>query len=232
VNWNSVTPGCFHGARMGTFNSSAPAGDDRLRDTTVDAPQRPVGHEQDVVDFWKTVTSFMEPAYAGSKPRGSVRRRRPLCSRFRKDAAMLMRFEPFREFDRITEELLSASRARQIPVDAYRRGDEFTVNLDLPGVDAGSIELTVEKDVLSVRATRTWMPIEGDQIQATERAQGEFSRQLFLGESLDRDHVSASYQDGVLTITIPVAEQAKPRKVEISHAGGVVYAVEAATAAA
>jgi len=133
---------------------------------------------------------------------------------------MLMRFEPFREFDRITEELLTAGRARQIPVDAYRRGDEFKVHLDMPGVDTASIELTVEKDVLSVRATRTWAPFEGDEIQVTERAQGEFGRQLFLGESLDRDHVAAVYEDGVLTITIPVAEQAKPRKVAVTAGEG------------
>jgi HSP20 family protein len=146
--------------------------------------------------------------------------------------AMLMRFEPFREFDRITEELLNERRARQIPVDAYRRGNDFKVHLDLPGVDVDSIELTVEKDVLTVRATRSWTRAEDDQVQVIERAQGEFSRQLFLGESLDRDHIAATYQDGVLTITIPVAEQAKPRKVEITHAGGRVQAVEAAPAAA
>jgi HSP20 family protein len=145
---------------------------------------------------------------------------------------MLMRFEPFREFDAVTEEQLIARRARQIPVDAYRRGDEFKLHLDLPGVDPGSIELTVEKDVLAVRATRSWAPLEGDQIQVSERAQGDFSRQLFLGEGLDRDHVAATYADGVLTVTIPVAEQAKPRKVEVTHAGGVVQAVEAASAAA
>jgi HSP20 family protein len=140
---------------------------------------------------------------------------------------MLMRFEPFREFDRVTEELLSEHRARQIPVDAYRRGNEFKVHLDLPGADPGSIELTVEKEVLTVRATRTWVRAEGDEIQVTERAQGEFHRQLFLGESLDRDHITATYDDGVLTITIPVAEQAKPQKVEITHAGGVAREVEA-----
>ena len=141
---------------------------------------------------------------------------------------MLMRFEPFRELDRITEELLSDRRARQVPVDAYRRGNEFKVHVDLPGADPGSIELTVEKDVLSVRATRSWTRGEDDQIQIAERAQGEFGRQLFLGESLDRDHITATYEDGVLTITIPVTEQAKPRKVEVSHAGGMVQAVEAA----
>jgi HSP20 family protein len=103
-------------------------------------------------------------------------------------------------------------------VDAYRRGNEFKVHLDLPGVDPGSIELTVEKDILSVRATRTWAPAEDDQIQMSERAQGDFSRQLFLGESLDREHITATYENGVLTATMPVAEEAKPRKVEITHA--------------
>jgi HSP20 family protein len=145
---------------------------------------------------------------------------------------MLMRFEPFREFDRITEELLSERRARQIPVDAYRRGNEFKIHLDLPGVDPGSIELTVEKDVLTVQASRTWTPAEDDQVEVRERAQGEFRRQLLLGEGLDRDHIAATYGDGVLTITIPVAEQAQPRKVVITHAPGVVQAVEAASAVA
>ena len=145
---------------------------------------------------------------------------------------MLMRFEPFREFDRITEELLSQHRARQIPVDAYRRGNEFKVHLDLPGVEPASIELIVEKDVLTVRATRIWTRAEDDQIQIMERAQGEFSRHLFLGESLDRDHITAAYENGVLTITVPVAEEAKPRKVEIANATPVVQAVTAAAVAA
>ena len=103
-------------------------------------------------------------------------------------------------------------RVRQVPVDAYRRGNEFKVVLDLPGADPGSIELTVERDVLTVRATRTSLRDEGDEIVVAERGHGQFSRQLFLGESLDREHISAIYYDGVLTITIPVAEQAKPRK--------------------
>jgi len=145
---------------------------------------------------------------------------------------MLMRFEPFREFDRITEEMMAERRVRQLPVDAYRRGDEFKVHLDIPGADPGSIELTVEKDVLTVRATRTPLTAAGDEIQMAERGQGRFSRQLFLGESLDREHVSAIYHDGVLTITIPVAEQAKPRNIEITHVGSVADAVEAATVTA
>ena len=145
---------------------------------------------------------------------------------------MLMRFEPFREFDRITEQMLTERRVRQVPVDAYRRGNEFKVHLDLPGADPGSIELTVENDVLTVRATRTSVHDEADEIQVAERGHGEFSRQLFLGESLDRDNITAIYHDGVLTITIPVAEQAKPRQIEITHVGSVAQAVEAATVTA
>jgi HSP20 family protein len=145
---------------------------------------------------------------------------------------MLMRFEPYRDFDRITEELLSERRVRQVPVDAYRRGNEFKVDLDLPGADPGSIDLTVEKDVLTVRATRTWLRTEDEQVQVAERVHGEFTRQLFLGESLDRDNLTAIYHDGVLTITIPVVEQAKPHKVEITHIGSVAEAVVAASATA
>jgi HSP20 family protein len=145
---------------------------------------------------------------------------------------MLMRFEPFRDRDRITEESLSERRARHLPVDAYRRGDDFKIILDLPGVDAGSIDLTVEKNVLSVQATRTWTPAEDDQVDVLERGQGEFKRQLWLAETLDRDHIGANYLDGVLTITIPVSERAKPHKVEITHTPGVVQAVEAAAAVA
>jgi HSP20 family protein len=132
---------------------------------------------------------------------------------------MLMRFEPLGEFERMSEQMRSQHPIRQIPVDAYRRGNEFKIHLDLPGVDPDSIELTVENDVLSVWACRSWLPAEGDQVQITERAQGEVSRQLFLGQSLDRDHLTATCDNGVLTITIPMAEQAKARRVEVLHAG-------------
>jgi HSP20 family protein len=111
-------------------------------------------------------------------------------------------------------------------VDAYRRGNEYKVLLDLPGTDPGSIELTVEKDLLTVRAKRTWIRAEDDQIQIAERGQGDFSRQLFLGEGLDREKITASYENGVLIITIPVIEQAKPRKVEIAYARDPVQAFE------
>jgi len=142
----------------------------------------------------------------------------------------LGRFDAFREFDRIIEGLRSDYRVQQIPVDAYRRGNEFKAHLDLPGMDPDSIELTVEKDVLTVRATRNWIQVEGDQVQVTERAQGEFSRQLFLGEWLNRDDITAAYENGVLTITLPVAEQAKPRKIQVIPEGGVAQPVGAALA--
>ncbi len=145
---------------------------------------------------------------------------------------MLMRFEPFREFDRITEQSLAERRVRQVPVDAYRRGNEFKMDLDLPGADPGSIELTVESDVLTVQATRTPLRDDADEILVGERGYGRFSRQLFLGESLDREHITALYHDGVLTLTIPVAQQAKPHKIEITHVGSVAQAVEAATVTA
>ena len=128
---------------------------------------------------------------------------------------MLMRFDPFRQFDRLTSELWNTSRS-VMPMDAYRDGDSFVVHFDLPGVDADSIDLTVERNVLTVKAERHWAPGEGQEVLTTERPQGSFSRQLFLAETLDADHVEASYDAGVLTLRIPVAEKAKPRRVEIA----------------
>jgi HSP20 family protein len=131
---------------------------------------------------------------------------------------MLMRFDPFRDFDRAWQELAQASRqaTRSFPMDAYRRGDEFVVHFDLPGLDPGDIDLSVDNNVLTVRATRRFEQQADDEIIATERPQGEFTRQLLLGEQLDAERVSAGYDRGVLTLTIPVAEKAKPRKVEIT----------------
>jgi HSP20 family protein len=134
---------------------------------------------------------------------------------------MLMRTDPFREFDRLTQQAFGTRfRPSAMPMDAYRQGDEFVVHFDLPGVDPTSIDLTVEKNVLSVSAERRWDAAEDIQIVASERPQGTFNRQLFLGEGLDADRVEASYDNGVLSVTIPVAEQAKPRKVEISAGTG------------
>jgi HSP20 family protein len=130
---------------------------------------------------------------------------------------MLMRTDPFREFDRLTQAMLgSTARPNVMPMDAYRDQNSFVVHLDLPGVDADSIDLTVEQNVLTVHAERKPPVGESAERVVSERSYGVFSRQLFLGETLDTDHLSADYDAGVLTITIPVAEQAKPRKVQIS----------------
>lgn len=145
---------------------------------------------------------------------------------------MLMRTDPFRELDRLSEQVFGTrSRPAVMPMDAYREGDHVVVHLDLPGVDPSSIDLTVEKNVLTVSAERRWQPTEEQQIVASERPQGTFRRQLFLGEGLDVERVEASYDNGVLTITVPVAEQAKPRKVEISG-GGKARAIDASSSSA
>ena len=129
---------------------------------------------------------------------------------------MLMRTDPFRELDRFAQQALGTRmRPAVMPMDAYREGEQFLVHFDLPGVDPSSINLTVEKNVLTVSAERQWQPTENQEVIASERPQGNFSRQLFLGESLDTERVQADYDNGVLTLTIPVAEQAKPRKVAI-----------------
>lgn len=134
---------------------------------------------------------------------------------------MLMRTDPFRELDRFAQQALGTrTRPAVMPMDAYREGEQFLVHFDLPGVDPSSINLTVEKNVLTVAAERQWQPTDSQEVIASERPQGNFSRQLFLGESLDTERVQANYDNGVLTLTIPVAEQAKPRKVEVTSGGG------------
>jgi HSP20 family protein len=129
---------------------------------------------------------------------------------------MLMRFDPFRELDQVAQQVLRQAARPGAPMDAYRHGDQFVVQFDLPGVDPSSIDLTVEKNVLNVTATRQRTFAEGDEVLVAERPQGEFRRQLFLGEQLDTENIGAGYEDGVLTLTLSVAEQAKPRKVEIA----------------
>jgi HSP20 family protein len=132
----------------------------------------------------------------------------------------IMRFDPFRELDRLGQLLSQSSgAARQVgmPMDAYRDGDQFVVHFDLPGIDPDSIDLTVEKNALTVRAERAWQVAENQNVVVAERPQGTFTRQLFLADSLDVEAMQASYRDGVLTLTIPMAAQAKPRKVQISH---------------
>jgi HSP20 family protein len=128
---------------------------------------------------------------------------------------MLMRFDPFRELDRLTQNLGGIARPGPMPMDAYRHGDEFVVHFDLPGLEPSSIELTVEQNVLTVSGERSWQPADDVEVIASERPQGRFTRQLFLGESLEPDQVVATYEHGVLTLTVPVSERAKPRRVEI-----------------
>jgi HSP20 family protein len=158
------------------------------------------------------------------------------------EAVMLMRFDPFRELafrelDRMSQAMTgqgTALQQRTMPIDAYRDGDRFIIRFDLPGVDRDSIELTAEKNVLTVRAERNWPPREGQEVVVAERPQGTFTRQLFLGESLDVDRITATYDQGVLTLVVPVAEQAKPRRVEIaegsSTADGSIIAEGSSTA--
>ena len=134
---------------------------------------------------------------------------------------MLMRTDPFRELDRLASQLLGNtaagtwSRPTPMPMDAYRDGETFVACFDLPGVDPSAIELEVERNVLTVKAERARLDEDVDTI-ATERQRGVFSRQLFLGDTLDADRLSADYDAGVLTLTVPIAEKAKPRKVEIT----------------
>jgi len=139
---------------------------------------------------------------------------------------MLMRTDPFRELDRLTQQVLSNtpgtwSRPTAMPMDAWRSGDSFVVAFDLPGVDPDAIELDVERNVLTVKAERRpAVAAEDVEMQVAERPLGVFSRQLFLGDTLDADRIEAHYEAGVLTLRIPVAEKAKPRKISITATDG------------
>lgn len=132
---------------------------------------------------------------------------------------VLMRTDPFRDLDRWTQQVFgTAARPAVMPMDAWRDGDQFIVEFDLPGVNEDSLDLNVERNALTVRAERPALDQNREMVSA-ERPRGVFSRQLFLGENLDPDKIEASYHDGVLRLTIPVAERAKPRRIEISHNG-------------
>jgi HSP20 family protein len=137
-----------------------------------------------------------------------------------------MRTDPFRELDRLAQIFGGSptgtwTRPAGMPIDAYRSGDKFIVAFDLPGVRADAIDIDVEHNVLTVKAERRPLDLdENAQVQVSERPLGVFSRQLFLGDALDTEHIDASYTDGVLVLKIPVAERAKPRKVAVSASGG------------
>ena len=137
---------------------------------------------------------------------------------------MLMRTDPFRELDRLTQQVFgpssngSWSRPTAMPMDAYRDGDHFVVAFDLPGIDPDAIELDVERNVLTVKAERRSVGLgEHVEMQVAERPSGVFSRQLFLGDTLDAERIDAGYEAGVLTLRIPVAERAKPRRISITN---------------
>ena len=125
----------------------------------------------------------------------------------------MMRFDPFREIDRLTQPMWNARAS--VPLDVYRKGEKFIVRVDLPGIDPASLDLTIERNVLSIKAERSWVPSEGDEVLVAEGPQGTFTRRLFLSEGLDADRISASYEHGVLTVTVPVADSAKSRKIEV-----------------
>jgi HSP20 family protein len=133
---------------------------------------------------------------------------------------MLMRTDPFREFDRLAQQLLGAgttARPAVMPMDAWREGDTFVVEFDLPGVRPESLDIDVERNVLTVKAERPGP--KGDwEVLAAERPTGVFSRQLVLGENVDLEHVQAAYDGGVLRLTVPVAERAKARRIEVATA--------------
>ena len=132
---------------------------------------------------------------------------------------MLMQTDPFRELDRLTQQVFGTqgtlARPSVMPMDAWRDGDVFHVEFDLPGVDPNSIDLDVERNVVTVRAERPPRASDAEAI-AAERPRGVFSRQLVLGDNLDTEHISAQYEHGVLSLQVPVAEKAKPRKIAIT----------------
>ena len=143
---------------------------------------------------------------------------------------MLMRTDPFRELDRLTQQVFGTNgtlaRPSVMPLDAWREGDTFHVEFDLPGIDLESIDLDVERNVVTVKAERPTRASDAELI-AAERPRGIFSRQLVLGDNLDTEHITASYDAGVLTLQIPVAEQAKPRKISITSNGEDRQAINA-----
>lgn len=147
----------------------------------------------------------------------------------------MLTFDPFRDFDRLSEQLLGSNAGssrvpRFMPMDLYRAGDNFVLQADLPGVDPSSIDLQVDHGTLTITAERPAHNAEGVQWISSERFTGTFRRTLSLGEGVDTDAIAANYENGVVTVTIPVAERAKPRKIEIG-AGDQAKVIEASQAA-
>jgi HSP20 family protein len=133
---------------------------------------------------------------------------------------MSISYDPFHRLDELRDRLLSGGRTpSSFPMDAYRHGDAFIVHMDLPGVGPETIDVAVENQVLTVGAERRFEPHEGDEFFVSERPQGRFSRQIRLGSTIDPDNIEASYEDGVLTLTLPVSERAKPRQIQVGRGG-------------
>ena len=126
-------------------------------------------------------------------------------------------YEPFRGLDELTRQLVSGGTTpRSIPMDAYRRGDSFYIHVDLPGVDRDSIDVTMEQNTLTISAERRFERHADDEVVIAERPQGRFSRHVMVGTTIDTEHISAAYEGGVLTVTLPVSPRAKPRRVQVS----------------
>jgi HSP20 family protein len=131
----------------------------------------------------------------------------------------LLRYDPFRDFEPLAEQSPGRRAPRTMPMEAFRRGEEFVVALDLPGVEPGAVDVTVERNVVSIRARRSPLHREGDEILIDERPRGSFGRQFFLGDNLDAANVTADFDRGVLTLTVPVSEASKPRQIPIARSG-------------
>jgi HSP20 family protein len=133
---------------------------------------------------------------------------------------MAMNFDPFRDLDRMASAFLDTRRGpRLMPMDLYRDGDHYVLAADLPGIDPGSVDIDVDGQLLTIRAERTMRGVDGVTWLAQERQGGSFLRQLSLGQGIDTEHIAATYENGVLSVTIPVVERAKPRKIEVATSG-------------
>ncbi|MFI7598175.1 Hsp20/alpha crystallin family protein [Actinoplanes sp. NPDC049681] len=149
---------------------------------------------------------------------------------------MVLTFDPFREFDRLAGQMFGTGSAvggaatLAMPMDLYRSGEHFVLHCDLAGIDPGSVQVDVDGRVLTIRAERSARTDEEVQWLRRERVTGTFERRLTLGDGLDLDKIAATWQDGVLTLTIPVAEAAKPRRIEIATAGAEQPVIEATAA--
>ncbi|MEL5990936.1 Hsp20/alpha crystallin family protein [Microbacterium phosphatis] len=133
---------------------------------------------------------------------------------------MAMFFDPFREFDRVAEQLFDRQGPRLMPMDLYRDGDHYVLSADLPGIDPGSVDIDVDGQLLTIRAERTPRGADGVKWITRERTTGSFLRQLNLGQGIDTTGISATYDNGVLSVLIPISERAKPRKVEVQRSVG------------